>query len=54
MAGQLGPAMLESARRAFTDGVQLAAVASAVMLAITAVVAAIVLRRVTTSTGATH
>ncbi|GAA1829718.1 MFS transporter [Luedemannella flava] len=54
VAGQLGPAMLESARRAFTDGVQLAAVASAVMLAITAVVAAIVLRRVTTSTGATH
>ncbi|MGC5031166.1 MFS transporter [Micromonospora sp. DT229] len=54
MADQVGPALLESARSAFTDGVQLAAVVSAVMLGITAVIAAVVLRKVQATGGASH
>ena len=46
VAERLPPGLLDTAREAFTDGLQLAAVASAVVLAGIAVVAAIVLRRV--------
>jgi DHA2 family multidrug resistance protein-like MFS transporter len=46
VAERLPPGLLDTAREAFTDGLQLAAAASAVVLAGTAVVAAIVLRRV--------
>ncbi|TDC85983.1 MFS transporter [Micromonospora sp. KC606] len=54
LADQLGPGLLDSAGRAFTDGLQVAAVASAVMLAVTAIVAAVALRRVRVASGASH
>jgi DHA2 family multidrug resistance protein-like MFS transporter len=51
VAEQLPPGLLVTAGNAFTDGLQLAAVVSAVALAGVAVVAAIVLRRVGAGSG---
>lgn len=54
VSARLGPALLESAERAFTDGMRLAAVVSAVLLMITAIIAAVTLRRIRATGGGPH